>query len=135
MGSSFYPVLERDIEGLEPELEVSGKALARNMDTLELICQQAGVRSLMDFYSESTDETAEHLAEELDESLAEALDGIPLVWFEPAEGLATVRALRSALLQRTDDWVEAMRDDLDALERVLVRAQTAGTRFRLRIDL
>ena len=60
--------------------------------------------------------------------------GIPAEqWFDPAEGLATVRALLSAPAALPGDPA-AVAEDLRGCERVLTRLLSGGVRWHLAID-
>ena len=131
MGAAFYPVLEHPIDGCKPELAVSGKALSRNTEAVERLCQKFGLKSLMDFYSESAEETAALIGED-----PEYFDDFPpLQWFDPADGLRTVQTLIKNLASNNEPSVPGLIQDLQSLENVFLKAQQAKTRFRLRADI
>jgi hypothetical protein len=85
MGSAYYIVLERDIEGLDVMMD--GKRLARNIELFDAAAQNLGVRPLSEFVSIDPDEALELLDGADDIELPE------LEQFSAQDGLATVRAL------------------------------------------
>jgi hypothetical protein len=135
MGTALHPVFEKNIEGFDPSVEVSGKALTRHTELIDASCKTLGLRTLWDFYDESAEEVGDHLAEELSPELSEALSTEPLKWFDPADGIAVIQALRGHLARESDAAARDVIQDLDALERVLQRAVRENTRFRLALDM
>ena len=135
MGVSFFIEAEREVEGLD--MLIDGKALAHRQD-LDKLAADAGVRPLMEFFSQDPEEAREFL---------ESDDEVPdLEWFAAEDGLTTVRAIISRLQQEpeTDDedqpgtqWIptpEEVIEDLRHFESVLVRLAAEGVRWHLAID-
>jgi hypothetical protein len=135
MGTALYPVLEKKIEGFDPSVEVSGRALARHSDMIDATCKELGIKTLWDFYDESPEEVEAHLAEPLTAELEETLRKETLKWSDASEGIAVIQALRTQLAQNPTPHAQAVIEDLNALERVLDRAAQENTRFRLAIDM
>lgn len=130
MGSALYLVFDGERPGFDPS--VCGKALARCADELDAVAEGAGVPSLFDFFAVSDDMLAE-----LGDALVEPVEGIaPRTWFEPAEVLPTVAALRRALTERGGavSEPEAVLADLAAYDSVLQRASGLGLRCHVTVD-
>jgi hypothetical protein len=135
MGTALYPILEKKIKGLDPSLEVSGKALSRHAEMIDVACKALGIKTVWDFYDESPEEVQDHLAEDMSPELEKTLKAQPLKWSDASEGVAWVQALRSQLAKQSDVAAKAVIDDLNALERVLARAVKEKSRFRLALDI
>ena len=134
MGTAYYPSFERQIEGYDPCVEVSGKPIARSIELLDEICDRIGQKTLTSFYSESNAEAYELLGEEPPDDMPE---GEPIHWTDPADGLRTVSALSDYLRLHPDALpnTAAVMDDLKSFRTVFSKALEHGTRFRLRIDI
>jgi hypothetical protein len=135
MGTSLYPVLEKEISGFKPSLEVSGQALSRYSEMIVAACKELGIKSVWDFYDETPDEVEGHLGEELTPELASTLAKESLKWTDAAEGIKWVQILRGHITNQADANANSVIEDLDALERVLMRAIQENTRFRLVLDM
>ena len=124
MGAALYPVFEGSNDGWPDKYE--RQVPARALDQLNKFAKTARVKPLMDFYS-LTLEQAE--AEGFD-------DNHTALWFDPIDGLRTVRALLANV--RTDgrkiEDVDAVREDLEAFEQLLLRADEQNIRWRLVVD-
>ncbi|MBR7800121.1 hypothetical protein [Undibacterium fentianense] len=89
---------------------VNGKAIAHASDALERIAEQEQVTSIMSFYGKK--------------------------WYEADQGLQTVRALMEYLktnptaVEDADEVIE----DLKEWEDVLLKAKTAGIKWKMKID-
>jgi hypothetical protein len=123
MGAAFYIVAENKPE--EMDIFVNGKALSRASTRLSSVAKKAGVRELMGFFSQNPEEAAEFVDDD-----APALP--PEQWFEPIEGLTTVRALIAHFSASPPD--SAIVDDLREFEVVLQRLKDAGLRWHLAVD-
>ena len=145
MGVALFIVAERTIEGLDTF--VNGKALAHcrpagakdrlgraSMRRLETLARQAGVRPLMEFFSEDPESAVAFLAEEGVEPPPGGLP--PEQWFSAGEGLATVRGLLAYLTTHPDAAAEVDRliGDLRQFEEVLGGLEDAGVRWHLAVD-
>ena len=130
MGFDLFPVLEVDIPGIDP-LAVQGKSVAAAMQKLGALAKAEGVTSLWDFYSESVDEAASFLASEGVDPAEVAI--APEEWFQPSEGLKTIRWMMSKLKAqpRLVSRSRQVLDDLRAWERVLAAADASGVRFHV----
>lgn len=128
MGLALYIRLEREIPGFDPF--VNGKAVARAGDFTESTAKRLGVKPLMEFFS--VDEEAAALAEE---SGVDSAD-VPEQWFDPADGLITVRALITELEAHPSSVKGAANilEDLHEFESVLTRANEQKVRWSLAFD-
>jgi hypothetical protein len=135
MSLAYYIVPEREVPGLD--CFVNGKSLAHIPGrVLDRICRQAGVRPLTEFLSSGPEEDAEFFEEE---GIDPPPGGFPPVqWFEPADGLRTVRGLltRVSELAAVADrgYGKGVEEDLRQYEEVLVGLEQAGVRWHLEVD-
>lgn len=132
MGVALFIVAERKVPKLETD--VNGKGLGR-CKGLDKLAEAAGVRPLMEFFSEDPDEALAAWEEMGDLDPPEG--GFPPeAWFTAAEGLAVVRGLLKYLAENANAVKEAaaVADDLTDFERVLVGLEKAGVRWHLAID-
>jgi hypothetical protein len=137
MGAALYIVLEKDVPGLDPF--VNGKALSASEKRLDALAKKLRVSPLMDFFSINPGDALDFIEEEA-EATGEAVGELPLMaaeqWFEAAEGLRTVRALRAHLsanptaLRNTN----AVMSDLDEFATVLDKASSQKVRWHLAVD-
>jgi hypothetical protein len=129
---ALYIVLERPVAGLDSA--VDGEALSRHEAALSDLCQELGVPSLFDFYSENSAVLAELFQAELCEDEARELNrsAIGEVWFSAAEGLHTVQTLlgHAAELPEAANVVDELLD----FEIVLKQAAAADVRWHLAVD-
>lgn len=102
-------------------------ALGVGWERLDKVAADRGLATLNQFVSIDPEEAAELSGMDPDE-----LGLPPLEWFDPAAGLAAVRAL--AALLRTEPKVvpgaAALRAELETVERELTAAQQRNARFR-----
>jgi hypothetical protein len=134
MGLGWHVILEREL-CLPPVDPAQGRSLIFYQHELDELARQLDVVPLTDFVSAVPERVAEYLREQgLDP------DKFPVAeeeWFSAAEGLATVRGL-AGHLRRTPkavtDPVRILRD-LEALEAVLVPAESQEVRFHLASEL
>jgi hypothetical protein len=133
MGAAYYPSFEREIDGFDPSVAISGKPIARAMSQLDEICKRLGAAPLLDFYSESTEEAFKKIGEPVPQGLRAS----PVSWSEPEKGIRTVTSLIEYLEAHPDELpnTPTLKEDLEGLREVLTKAQKHGTRFRLRIDI
>jgi hypothetical protein len=123
MGAALYIVAENKPE--EMDLFVNGKALSKADARLSSAAMKLGVRELMSFFSQNPEEAAEFMEEN-----APALP--PAQWFDPADGLTTVKALLAHFSGSPAD--AAVVGDLREFEAVLERLKAAGLRWHLAVD-
>ncbi len=125
MGSAIYIVPETPVPGLDDFN--NGTAVAK-IDEVELdeLCKRLKVTSIWAFVSQDPGQFADFF-----EDGAEAANDLPAeAWFDPSEGLRTVRALHGHLashpqaLQHAEELVEDLQDYewvLSALEEQRVK--------------
>jgi hypothetical protein len=131
MSVALFIVTEREVPGLETD--VNGKALGRS-NRLDKLAKQAGVRPLMDFFSEDPEEAVE-MAEELGRPVPAG--GFPPVeWHTAVDGLVTVRGLLAYLAVHPDAIPKAadIADDLREFEQVLAGLEQVNVRWHLAVD-
>lgn len=130
MGLAWYVTLNKPLKDPDPATSISGKALAHNDEPLESLAKSLNVRPLTDFVSVSADDVDDILGDDApDVEIEES-------WFEPADGLRTVRALSQDLRKATKlDQPDHVAKDLAALERILMAAEEKKAKFHLSVDL
>jgi hypothetical protein len=145
MGVALFIVPERQVDGVD--VFVDGKALARCRPAgtkqrlgrsagrhLEALAREAGVRPLMEFFSQNLDEAIALIDDAGGEPPPGGLP--PEQWFPASEGLATVRGLLDYLTSRPDGAAEidALVEDLRQFESVLGHLEAAEIGWHLAVD-
>jgi len=131
MGVALYIVEERKLPGIETH--VNGKALGRSK-SLNKLARQAGVRRLMEFFSQDPEEAAAFIEDEGGEV---PTGGFPAEqWFSCHEGSVTVRGLLTHLAANPTAARDAVAitEDLREFESILAKLAEAGVRWHLAID-
>jgi hypothetical protein len=90
MAASLYIVVEGEDPGFD--IFVHGHALARNEDALERLAERLHVDPLLEFFSADEDSMA-LLLDQGEESPDLPLPLPQPQWYDPADGLVTIRAL------------------------------------------
>ena len=107
----------------------TGKGLAREVDRLDVVIRNRSISTVVSLLSENQAVLrAQMEAEGFDPSKMRLP---PERWFDPAEGLKTVRALSEHVAAHLNDFKQpnAILRDLKAAEVLLAAAQTAGVKF------
>jgi len=134
MAASMYIVVEGEDPGYD--IFVNGRALARYEDALERVALRLGVRPLIEFFS--ADENSMSLLIEEGAGNPELIRRLPPPqWYSPADGLATVKALISALEddpQQLGTEGPQVLSELQEYARVLEKASQAGHRWHLAVS-
>lgn len=134
MAASMYIVVEGEDPGYD--IFVNGRALARYEDALERVALRLGVKPLIEFFS--ADENSMSLLIEEGAGNPELIRRLPPPqWYSPADGLATVRALISALEQNPQQLGTEgpqVLSELQEYARVLDKANGAGHRWHLAVS-
>ncbi len=131
MAASMYIV----VEGEDPEFDiyVNGRALARQEAAIDRLAHTLGVRPLLAFFS--ADENSMALLIEEGAGNPELLHRLPPPqWFQPEDGLATVRELISALQaepRRMGNESFNVLSELMEYQQVLSKAAARGLRWHL----
>jgi hypothetical protein len=132
VGAAYSIILEKKIETFDSSLD--GQALVRSMEALEELALLRNVRPLTGFTSIDPGTAAEFL---MGEGIPPTDVNLPPVQqFDPADGLATVRALISHLNVQPSAVrnAEAVLANLRDCERILTRAQQHGVRWHFKVD-
>ncbi|MFZ6819236.1 hypothetical protein [Undibacterium sp. Ji22W] len=132
MSVAYYIVPEREIEGFDHF--VNGKALGHaDEDTLNHLCEELSVQSILSFISQDPEELADFMEDEGIEMPAELPE---TRWFDATVGLATVRALAVHLENNPDALKDASNlvEDLREYENVLERFEQEKVRWYLGLD-
>jgi hypothetical protein len=134
MAASLYIVVEGEDPGFD--IFVNGHALARNEDSLERLAERLNVRSLLEFFS--ADENSMALL--LEQGMGNPLWAQHLPrpqWFDPSEGLLTVRALIDVLADAPvalGSETQPVLMELREYERVLHKTEQHGLRWHLAVS-
>jgi hypothetical protein len=133
MGVALYVALEKEVPGFDAS-SVCGKCLEKAQTKLDGIAKEHGLPPLGDFISVAPEDMLAFF--EGEGGMPEGLEVPAEDWFDPAEGLRTVRGLLSYLRDHPASVKQArgVRDDLEAAEQVLAAAKEHGVRFHLAID-
>ena len=129
--TSDKPDLEYDLQGF------MGRAMSRAEKALDKIAKKLKVTALNDFVS--LDEGDQELMREMIEEGggdASEIEITPPAWFDPADGLKTVRALRDHLINDPKAVGKSAEivAELTELETTLTLIATKKGRFRFFID-
>ena len=134
MAASLYIVVEGEDPGFD--IFVNGHALARNEDALEHLAESLHVTPLLQFFS--ADENSMCLLLEQGTGDPEWASHLPQPqWFDPADGLATVRALMEFLSSTPVSFGSEtlpVLSELREYERVLQKAAKYKVRWHLAVS-
>ncbi len=126
MGTAFFIVLERNIDGLCTDMD--GKSLSAHMVLLDEAATQLGVRPLSEFFSVDAQQLSSFMEEE---DLDVSNFAFPAFQqFAAHDGLTTVRALASHAVAQADGVTR----DLRECERILIAADQHRVRWHFEID-
>ncbi len=134
MAASLYIV----VEGVDPgfDIFVNGRALARNEDALERLAERLMVSPLLSFFS--ADENSMALLMEQGTEHSDWVSHLPKPqWFDPHDGLRTVRALMSFLSTTPaalGSETQPVLDELAEYERVLRKTAERRLRWHLSVS-
>jgi hypothetical protein len=134
MAASLYIVVEGEDPGFD--IFVNGHALARNEDALERLAESLQVKPLLHFFS--ADENSMCILLEQGSGDPEWAHHLPQPqWFEPEDGLVTVRALIEFLtltpVSFGSETLPAL-SELREYERVLQKAAKYRLRWHLAVS-
>jgi hypothetical protein len=134
MAASLYIVVEGEDPGFD--IFVNGHALARNEDALERLAESLGVPPLLQFFS--ADENSMCLLLEQGAGDPEWARHLPEPqWFNPAQGLMTVRALIHFLSDTPVSFgseTQPLLMELREYETVLAKTQKYQMRWHLAVS-
>jgi hypothetical protein len=131
MAASLYIV----VEGVDPgfDIFVNGRALARNEEALDRLAARLNVNPLLNFFS--ADENSMALLLEQGAGDPEWAQHLPQPqWFNPADGLITVRKLIEFLIATpaaVGSETLPILSELREYERVLQKTELRGLRWHL----
>ena len=134
MGAAIFVSLEREIPGLEAS-SVDGKALSREVESLDALASTLKVKPIMELYSINPEELTDFLGDMSPEEGLEVPDNVKEVWFAATEGLTTVRALIKNLKSAELKAPDRVETDLKNIEAVLLAAEKANVKFHFSIDI
>ncbi len=128
MSTAYYIV----VNSPDPPFDtfVNGKAISRASAKLLNAAAALGVKSLDDFVRVSFEAAAEELG--LDDAIVDSQE--PERWFEPEDGLETVRALSGTVVAQPDRFDGKVAAELEEFARVLEAAKAAKLKWHLAID-
>src|ERR1700722_14739542 len=134
MAVSMYIVVEGEDPGYD--IFVNGRALARYEDALERLALRLGVKPLIEFFS--ADENSMSLLIEEGAGNPELMRKLPPPqWYAAGDGLATVRALATALQDDPQQLGTEGTQGLDELleyAQVLEKTMLSGLRWHLAVS-
>ncbi|HXS77755.1 MAG TPA: hypothetical protein VN753_16360 [Terracidiphilus sp.] len=134
MSASLYIVVEGEDPGFD--IFVNGHALARNEDALERLAESLGVAPLLQFFS--ADENSMCVLLEQGAGDPEWAHHLPdPQWFNPADGLITIRAMIGFLSQSPlafGSETQPVLTELREYERVLAKTQRYNLRWHLAVS-
>jgi len=134
MAASLYIVVEGEDPGFD--IFVNGHALARNEDALERLAERLNVPPLLEYFS--ADENSMALLLEQGAGNPEWARHLPQPqWFDPADGLRTVRALMDFLATAPaglGSETPSVLIELREYERVLCKTFKHGLRWHLAVS-
>ena len=134
MAASLYIVVEGEDPGFD--IFVNGHALARNEDALERVAESLHVSPLLQFFS--ADENSMCLLLEQGAGDPDWARQLPEPqWFDPADGLTTVRALIRFMMESPLSFGSETRPLLGELreyERVLAKTLKHKLRWHLAVS-
>ena len=134
MAASLYIVVEGEDPGFD--IFVNGQAMARNEDALEQLAERLNVSSLLKFFS--ADENSMALLLEQGAGNPEWVSHLPQPqWFDPLDGLRTVRALiqfLSATPAGLGSETLPVLAELREYERVLGKTAQHGLRWHVAVS-
>lgn len=134
MAASLYIVVEGEDPGFD--IFVNGHALARNEDSLERLAESLRIAPLLQFFS--ADENSMCLLLEQGAGDPEWARHLPEPqWFDPADGLTTVRTLIRYLIASPvslGSETAAVLNELREYERVLEKTRKHKLRWHLAVS-
>jgi hypothetical protein len=134
MAASLYIVVEGEDPGFD--IFVNGHALARNEDALERLAESLQIAPLLQFFS--ADENSMCLLLDQGAGDPEWAFNLPEPqWFDPADGLVTVRALIRFLVETPVSFGSEtlpVLGELREYERVLEKARKYKLRWHLAVS-
>jgi hypothetical protein len=134
MAASLYIVVEGEDPGYD--IFVNGHALARNENALESLAEKLRVRPLLEYFSADENSMA-LLMDRGGDSLAWPRSTQRPQWFDPSEGLLTVRVLIDFLMKAPtalgSETLPVLME-LREYERVLHKAGQRGLRWHLAVS-
>jgi hypothetical protein len=134
MAASLYIVVEGEDPGFD--IFVNGHALARNEDALERLAETLHVPPLLEYFS--ADENSMCLLLDQGAGDPDWARNLPAPqWFDPADGLVTVRTLIRYLIASPlclGSETSRVLDELREYERVLEKARKRKLRWQLAVS-
>lgn len=131
MSVAYYVVLDVEEPGFDAF--VNGKAVAHAAEELEALCQQSGLQTLDSFLGQGMEDFADLLDEDIE--LPDGDDG-QAKWFDPAEGIALIESIVSAIQQNPAalSCSAEVLEDLEEYRAVLEKAREIKAKWHLALD-
>jgi hypothetical protein len=124
MSVAFYIVLDNDDPGFDTF--VNGKALAKESEKLDAICQKLELPKFDDFVSMSADDMSEFIEDDAE------LPAMEEKWFDAEDGLKFVNALIAHIKDMKN--FKAVSEELGEYANILSKANAIGAKWHLAID-
>ena len=143
MGAAYFVVLNTDGPAFDPF--INGKALARNVDKIDVVANSLGFKTLNGYFSKSATHARAEMAallgiedeNKLPPAQEETIRNMPPEeWFDADHGLAYAVQV-SEYIRETPGCVdepEEVLDDLAELREVMIKAGTHGLKWHFLID-
>ncbi|MEM9252501.1 MAG: hypothetical protein AAGB29_09150 [Planctomycetota bacterium] len=130
MGAEFYLVFDGDIGSDDGP---DGKSVALVADQLNQLLADAGLPTLLDFFSSSPEEVFEFVEDDAD---LDVFNLASKAWFDAQEGLKVIRHLLAVVgtMRASITNIDDVQNDLRGYERQLITASELGARWHLAID-
>ncbi len=130
MGVAYYIVLDNEEPGFETF--VNGKYLAHDVNKIDVICRQLGLRKIDDYVAMSEDEILDIMGGEI-----ELPEGEGEKWFTADEGMIFVTSLSAHIKKNPMDVKNSkgVLDNLSEYAELLCKAKVIGAKWHLNIDI
>lgn len=126
MSTAYYIALDRDVDF---DTFVNGKGIAEVLEPLSAFCKEHGLKTIEDYYSMD-------VGEFLDEVESPDNSNTNVEWYDANEGIQWIDEMVGLLsTEHTEFRVEHLIEELKEYKQVLERAQKAGAKWHLELDI